>query len=485
MYVHLMTLIQYDEDLQPTPYLAESWEVSDDLTELTFHLRDDVVWHDGTPTTAHDVAFTYMRITDPATGYTNAARFRYYLPGSEGVEVVDSHTVRFRLRPHADVLDPWQAVAIMPRHLLEDVPPEELKDHPFGELCPVGNGPFRFVSNRQNESWTFGANPAFPQGLGGRPYLDRYVYRSITEHSTLLADLLNGAVDVYVSVVPHHVARIEEAEHLKLREFEHRGFFFVAWNSRRPQLADVRVRRALTLGLDRDRILEAIRPGMGVLANASIPPTHWAHDPTLADSLSYDPAQAAALLDEAGWMDRDGDGVREDESGNPLSLGLVTNTNQEREEVAELVQGQLANLGVAVRLRVLEMQTLLPLLSPPDRDFDGLLISFDAEFRQDDSDLFHSTSDGLYAFSGTKDPELDRLLDTLQLMTDREEALPYWREYQDRLIQVQPYTFLYFAERLDAVNRRLRNVVMDTRGEWLNIREWWIPAEERRAPPRD
>jgi peptide/nickel transport system substrate-binding protein len=270
-----------------------------------------------------------------------------------------------------------------------------------------------------------------------------------------------------------------------LRKFEHRGFFFVAWNSRKPQLSDVRVRRALTLGLDRNRILEASRPGNGVVANASIPPTHWAHDPALVDSLSHDPVRAGALLDEAGWMDRDGDGVRENAVGETLSLGLVTNPNQEREEVAEMIQGQLAGLGVDVRIRVLDFSALVPLISPPDRDFDGLLISFDAEFRQDDSDLFHSELDGDYAFSGTSDPELDRLLDTLQLIADREEAMPLWRDYQNHLIRVQPYTFLYFADRLDGVNRRLRNVVMDTRGEWLNIREWWIPAGERRAPPRD
>ena len=127
------------------------------------------------------------------------------------------------------------------------------------------------------------------------------------------------------------------------------------------------------------------------------------------------------------------------------------------------------------------MEALLPLISPPDRDFDGLLISFDAEFRQDDTDLFHSSSDGIYAFSGTKDAELDRLLDTLQLVTDRDDALPLWREYQNRIIQLQPYTFLYFADRPYAVNRRLQGVIMDTRGEWLNLRRWWIPAQARRA----
>jgi peptide/nickel transport system substrate-binding protein len=482
MFVNLMTLIQYDESLQPVPYLAESWEVSEDGTELTFRLRRDVYWHDGEITTAHDVEFTFLRATDPGTAYPNASFFGNYVSGPTGVEVVDSFTVTLRLRPHADYLDPWRALAIMPRHLLEEVPPGELSQHPFGEVCPVGNGPFRFLTNQRGERWTFGANLAFPEGLGGRPLLDRYIYRYIPEHSTLLADLLTGSVDVYVAPLPSHYPRILEEESLRSWIFTHRGFSFVAWNSRRPQLSDVRVRRALTLGLNRPRILEAVRPGLGELANAGVPRTHWAFDASLADSLPFDPDQARILLDQAGWIDRDGDGVRENESGDPLSLGILTNDNQEREEVAAMIQAQLAELGVEVHIRVLRMEALLPLISPPDRDFDGLLISFDAEFRQDDTDLFHSESEGIYAFSGTKDAELDRLLDTLQLVTNRDAAVPLWREYQNRIIQLQPYTFLYFADRPAVVNRRLQGVIMDTRGEWLNIRQWWIPAEARRTP---
>ena len=208
MFVNLMTLIRYDEELQPEPYLADSWEVSEDLTDLTFHLRDDVRWHDGEPTTAYDVEFTFLRASDPEMGFPNPGFFQYYEQGSAGVEVVDSFTVRFHFqRPHADFMDPWRTVSIMPRHLLGDVPVPELAQHPFGTVCPVGNGPFRFVSHAPGAQWIFEANPAFPEGLGGRPYLDRYVYRIIPETSTLLAELLTGGVDVYVSVLPHLTGR--------------------------------------------------------------------------------------------------------------------------------------------------------------------------------------------------------------------------------------------------------------------------------------
>jgi len=422
MFVNLMTLIQYDADLEPVPYLARSWEVSADGTELTFHLRDDVFWHDGEPTTAYDVAFTFSRILDPETGYANATFFTNYGQGPDDVEVLDSHAIRFRLRPHAEFLEPWRSVPIMPRHLLEEVPSAELGQHPFGKSCPVGNGPFRFVSHATGESWTFEANPAFPEGLGGRPYLDRYVYRVIPEPATLLAELLTEGVDLYIAPDPDQADQIREAEHLRFLSFPHRAFIFVGWNPRRPQFADARVRRALTMAVDRRQILEALRPGLGVVANTGVPPSHWAYNPAFADSLSYDPDQARALLEAAGWVDGDGDGVRENADGIRMEFTLKTNQNRERERIIQIMQNQLEQVGVSAQPLVIDVGTLIDQVTSPDqRDFDGWIFSFVTEFRLDDTGLFHSRSEnGGLGFSAMHDLELDSYLDTLQLILDRD-----------------------------------------------------------------
>jgi len=483
MFVNLMTLVQFDEGLQPVPYLARSWEVSDDESEIMFHLRDDIRWHDGEPTTAYDVAFTYLRAVDPRTGFPNPAFFQHYLPGEEGVEVVDSFTVRFRFRPHAEYMDPWRAVAVMPRHLLGEVPPEELARHPFGDVCPVGNGPFRFVSRSPGDRWVFGANPSFPPGLGGGPYLDRYVYRVIPEQTTLLAELVTGGVDVHVAMFPNHAGRAEGEPGIRVVSFPHRSVLFAGWNSRVPKLADPRVRRALTLGVNRRRILEGIHGEEGVLVNSGIPPVHWAYDPDLGDSLPYDPDGARALLESAGWVVRGGDGIRENAEGTPLRIELIMNQNQERQEVAEIMRVQLRDVGVDLRPRVLEFGALMGRITSPPRDFEGVLVSWESEFRLDERDLFHSEAvDGLWAFSGTRDPVLDRYLDTLPLMTDRAASLPHWRAYQQRILEVQPFTYLYSSFRRNGVSRRLQGVVMDARGEWAGIREWWIAPEDRRVP---
>jgi len=475
-FVNLMTLVRVDEALEPVPWLAESWDLSEDATRLTFHLRDDVFWHDGERTDAYDVAFTYLRATDPRTAFPNAAFFAHYVPGEEGVEVQDSLTVTFHLRPHAEILDPWRALAIMPEHLLGDVPPDRLAEHPFGSRCPVGNGPFVFVAHRADDRWVFEANPAFPEALGGRPALNRLVYRVIPDQTTLLTELLTGSVDVFVGLRPDQASMVLEDPGTDLRTLGARDFTFVGWNSRRPTLADPRVRRALTRAVDRHAVVDALLRGYGEVAHSGLPPFHWAFDPDMS-GLDFDPVQARRLLDQAGWVDRDGDGVRENPDGVPLRLRAIFNaSNQDRRTIAELMQAQLREVGVeftpepleggAVRARVADVE---------NRDFDAIILSWTHEFRVDESDLFASDRvDDMFAFAGLRDPVVDSLLERLPMVVDREEGRVLWDRYQRRIIELQPFTYFYYSQRLVGVSNRMEGVDVDFRGEWVNVQHWRI-----------
>jgi len=475
-FVNLMTLVAQDTELELRPYLARSWELAPDGRSVTFHLRDDVFWHDGTPTTARDVAFTYRRITDPATGFPNAAFWDGYVTGDEGVEVLDDHTVRIRMRPHPEPLDPWRSVAILPEHLLGEVEPDRLRAHPFGSRCPVGNGPFVFLEHREQDQWVFAANPGFPEALGGPPALSRYVYRVVPDANTLLLELLSGGVDVLISLEPDQAAQVQDAPDVRLLAYPFRNVTFVAWNARRPPLDDVRVRRALTQALDREAMVGALLDGYGVVAHGTVPPWHPVHDDSAA-VLAHDPATAAGLLDSAGWWDRDGDGTREDAQGRPLRVALTVNQGNRRlARAAVIIQDRLRALGVEVSVETREWSSMVSRITDPEtRDFDAAILSWVTEFKLDDTDLFASDRiDGPFAFSGTVDPVLDRLLDSLRVTVDPTASRRLWSRYQTELARVQPYTFLYFPDRLDAVRDRVRNVVMDVRGEWVNLREWAV-----------
>ena len=230
--------------------------------------------------------------------------------------------------------------------------------------------------------------------------------------------------------------------------------------------------------------MEGIRGPDAVLANTGVPPFYFAFDPTLADSLPYDPVRAGALLDEADWVDRDGDGVRENSEGEPLRIKLLTSSNnQEWQDVAEIMKEHLSEIGVEIQVETMVFDAFLATILAMEKDYEAILANFEVEFRLDERDLFHSDAfGGPLAFSGTRDATLDRYLDTLQLIPNREEARPFWLNSQYRILELQPYTFFYWANRFDGLNERLNDATLDARGEWANIRHWWISPEDRRSP---
>jgi peptide/nickel transport system substrate-binding protein len=487
--VLFMPLVQFDADLQATPWLAERWDtvrVAPETLELTFRLRRDVRWHDGAPTTAHDVLFTYERARDPRTAFPNRASFDLW---SEQAEVVDSFTIRFRLRPHADFMAIWYETPIMPAHLLGDVDPAQLAQHPFGTSAPVGNGPFRFVRRVPNQEWVFEANPDFPDALGGRPYLDRLVYRVIPEQTTLLTELLTGRIDAYLAPNPAQTERIEAARGVHLLSSPYRQYNYIGWNTRLPLFQDARVRRALTLAIDRQALVDALLYGHGELGVSTSTPAHWSYDEQRGLGLPHDAATARRLLREAGWEDRNGDGILQDPQGRPFRFTLVTNHgNDLRRDIGEIVQAQLRPLGIVVEPRTLEWNTLVTLLDGTvnehgerERGFEAVISGWVTNFRKDDSAILHSRNlSGPFQETGFRNPRADLLMDSLAIIIDREQARPLWREYHQLLIEESPYTVLHYPRRLLAHRDRLRGVELDVRGDFISVRRWWIAPDARR-----
>jgi peptide/nickel transport system substrate-binding protein len=488
-YALFTPLVMLDAGLEPRPWLAESWDttaVGADSLLLEFRLRRDVLWHDGTPTTAADVATTFRYATDPRTAYVDAAAFALYAPAPE---VVDDYTIRFRLRRHPDFLEAFFLLPPLPAHVLAGTAPADVARHSSGQ-APVGSGPFRFV-RRTGQEWVFEANPHFPAALGGPPLLDRLVYRMVPEQTSLITELLTGRIDLAVSIRPPQLSRLQGDDDIRILTFPVPNWVFLAFNTRRPWFGDRDVRRAIGMAIDRQALVDGIMGGMNVTGRASVTPVHWAYDPRR--ELRFDPDSARLLLERAGWTDRDGDGVREDPAGRPLRFRLkVWAGAGSYRDLAEAVQAQLARVGVAAQPEVVEFNTFVADVgghvteAGRVRAFDAAIGNWtDNMLRKDDSQLLHSrNSDSPRQWTGFNSPRVDTLLDTLALAMDRAAARDLWSEYQQQLIDESPLLFLFYARGINAAQRRLRGLPDDDpRGPLATVGQWWLATPARAESP--
>ena len=488
-YLLYTPLLRYTSDLRLAPALAESWHETD--TSATFQLRRDVRWHDGRPTTAHDVAWTIQTAMNPESGFPNAALFERW----KTVAAPDSYTVEVTFERHPEPLAGLPFTPIMPAHLLRDVPLANLRTAPFNQN-PVGNGPFRFVSAAPGDRWVFEANPDYPEGLGGRPNLDRIVWRVIPDNTAQATALRTGEIDIAIGVRATELAGLDAQDGIRAVEKPANNYFFIGLNGLRPPLGDARVRRALSMAIDRQEILTALRGGYGRLAAGPVSPHHWAFDSTVAP-LPYSPDSARALLLQAGFTDRNNDGNLERPDGRPFTIELkYPAQNPFNADVAEMVRADLDSIGVTVQLRATEFGTMIDDVMSPARNFDAVQLAWIADLNLNSlRDNLHSSNIGqAYQLGSYRNAEVDSLLDAATSTLDREQARPMWRRVQEIVRDEQPWTYMFYSTELFALRDWLHTPRLDVRGLMPEIAEWWIDPQSRRrsgstpsdsSPPAD
>jgi len=470
-YLLFTPLIQFDRDLQPIPALAESWEL--DELGVTFHLRGDVRWHDGQPVTAEDVLFTFEMAMNPESASLLGSA---YLTMIESASVIDPRTIRFEfVAPHAQPLQAfWWAP--VPRHLLQNIPAGQLSQASYNRQ-PIGNGPFRFVSWEAGTQVVVEANEEYPEALGGRPMLDRIVFRVVPEATTRLTEILTGAIDVNYELLPDEAQQVDGQRGVVLMHYPGREFLYIGWNNERSPFDDARVRRAMLMGIDRESLIEALMFGYAEPAAGMIPP--WSPVAPDVQPLPYDPEGARRLLQEAGYTPGPDGILRRD--GRPLSFNLLTSENRLRQDLAVVVQQQLRQIGVNVQVRTMEFQTMLE--QHRSRDYEAVLSGWSLDtFRVDPNPLFsceEARTPRSANRAGYCNPEADALAEKGLRTLDEEDARVVWAEYTRLLLEDQPIAILLWQEQLSAVNERLQGVQMDVRGKLQTAAEWWIPSSLR------
>ncbi len=466
-HVLFLTLAAYDSAMQPVPRLA-TWRWSADRTMLTFSLRSDVRWHDGEPTTADDVVWTLEHARDPAVAYPRGRD----LSSVSDVLRVDSLTVALEFDRQQPVFpDVLTDLAVLPEHRFAGVAAEDIRTAPFN-AAPVGNGPFEFVEYRPNQRWVFRRAEGFPESLG-RPRIERLVVVVVDEATTKLAALTSGELD-FAGINPAHASFVRRDPRLTVVDYPVQFANALLWNLRREPFDDARMRRALSMALDRALLVEAYVYGFGALADGPVSPDHpWFEEVT---PVGHDAAAAERLLDQMGWV-RGGDGVRR-RDGRDLSFTLLTVGSADN-ALEQMIQAQLRTVGVRVTIRQLELTTFLAVAQGPNRDFDALVTLVPGDLSLGHvAALFGGEDSGSLAYSGYRSAAFDGALRRVAQAESADALEQAWREAQRTLARDLPATWLYHARGVQGVNRRVRGFNLDIRGELAGVTHWWIAGEE-------
>jgi len=460
-HVLFLTLAGRDSALAPVPRLAR-WEWRDGRRELRLHLRPDVRWHDGVPTTASDVAWTLDRARDPAVAYPRAGD----LQALTAVRVVDSVTVDLRFAAPQPVFpDVLTDLAILPAHLLVDVAPAEIRTAPFN-LAPVGNGPFAFVDYRPNQRWEFRRHAGFPPDLGA-PDIERVIVVVVDEPATKLAALTSGELDL-AGISPAHAGFVRGNPDLRVVDYPIALSYGVVFNLRRPPFADPRVRRALSRAIDRAAIIDGYLYGFGTAAAGPVHPDHPWFEPVAP--VPFAPAEAAALLDAAGFA-AGPDGRRE------LAFDLLTVGSGDL-ALEQMLEAQWRAVGVAVRIRRVELAAFLATAQGPERDFDALVTGIPGVLSLGHVAALYD-ADGPLAYAGYDAPEVRGALARVSQAATEPALAAAWRDVQRTLADGEPTAWLYHARGVQGVSRRIRGLRMDLRGELAGIAGWHVaPVRE-------
>lgn len=471
-----VTLVRLDSTLQPVPYFARRWSWNDRHDTLTFVITRALRWHDGTPTTNHDVAFTFRSVRDPQLGAPRAGD----LASVTAVTEVGDSAVAFAFdAPQTSIPIVFAELPLVPAHLLDTVALSRWRSGTFAET-PVGNGPFRFVERVHGRRWRFARNTSFPAEMGGPPALAQFVVAVVDEAATKFAGLVSGELDM-AGVSPAMARLVQRDSTLTLRTPPALFTTLLAFNTTRPPFDDARVRRAISLSINRQQLVDAAVAGFAVPAGGAIPPGVAVSEPR---EPVRDVGQADSLLDAAGWK-RDARGQRV-QNGAPLRMHIIT-VGAGDMAAEQLMQADLRERGIAVDIDVRELATFLATVRSARKTFDAAYTGVSGDLALGHlAAMFESRQQlGALDYTGYHRPALDSAFAHARLAAPGTSATVAWRAVDSLIARDAPVAWIYHARGVQGLSRALQHVTMDLRGELTSIAQWTRQPVARESATRE
>jgi len=462
-------LVRYNKDLIIEGVLADSWKVSEDGLTITFNLRKNVKWHDGVPFTSKDVMFTYKLMIDPKTPTAYSGDFLRV----KKAEAPDDYTFKVTYdKPFAPALITW-STWILPAHLLEG---KDISNVEFGRN-PVGTGPYKFKEWKTGEKIVIVSNNDY---FEGRPYISRVIYRIIPDNQTMFLELQAGGVDE-MGLTPLQYSRQTDTPPFRnnFQKFRYPsfGYTFLGFNLKDEKFKDKKIRHAISYAVNKKEIIDGVNLS---LATESVGPYRsdmWANNPNV-NKYPYNPEKSKLLFAEAGWKDSDGDGLLE-KNGKKFEFTIITNQgNSMRARTAEIIQKNLKDVGINVKIRIVEWAAFLKDFIHK-KNFEAIILGWSIPIEPDLYDVWHSSKTGPdeLNFISFSNPEVDKLLEAGRSTFNLEERKKAYGRIQEILADEQPYVFLFVPDSLPAISARFKNIKPEPAGINYNFIKWFVPKE--------
>jgi peptide/nickel transport system substrate-binding protein len=453
------------------PDLAESWEVSPDARVYTFHLRQDITWHDGTAFTADDVIFTWSALSDPDfKGEPSLGQFWQQV----GCSKQDNFTVVCELpEPFAPFLA-YTTIGILPRHRLQGLSAEGLFVAPFNEQ-PIGTGPF-ILKTLNSQMALLESNPLYHWS---EPVIAEIELRFFSDYGSAASAIQDEQVQgLFLSpeADPDILEQLAQDKRLQRLASLRNSYTLLYLNNRMPPLDDESVRQALLCALNREAIVADRLDGRAQVADNPIVPGTWAYSADIT-SYQYDPERARSLLAESGWRINSRGVLQKD--GLELHLDVLTDDDPERVAIGLEIADQLRAVGVDASLQSEAGNDLVHNFLLPRR-FQTVIYGWDQGYDPDPYPAWHSSQvqERGFNLAGYADQSMDQILSEARQTCDVEERKALYREFQQIFAEKVPSILLFYPVYNYFVDKDVRGislgVLFEPASRFANVHQWYI-----------
>jgi peptide/nickel transport system substrate-binding protein len=471
------------------PMIAESYTINNDSNFITLKLRDDLKWSDGKAITVEDIIFSFDIYSDPKVNSRLFGLFEnFYSSDDLHIDVQKtfrknsdkSLTIFFKDFTNFSLLDINHA--ILPEHLFKGIKKEDVETAELN-FNPITSGPFKLYKWDRDQKIHLKIDSTCY--LFNQENIQEIVFKIIPDEFSLLTQLKNGEIDLIEDVEPERVKELDGNEKIKLGSIKGRNFDYVGWNNIDPEsfakkqfkpnryFASAKVRKALSLAINRNEIFQSVIGKYGVIYDSPISPIFKSYSDKSLNKVEYNPTLAKQLLSDEGWKDINGDGILE-KGNQKFSFKIYSNTgDRTREYSSTIIKNNLKEIGIDVEIIFVEKSELIDGLL--NKKYDAFLSGWTIQIPLNLDNYRNPKSEsGMFNFVSYHDERVDSLLNDLKPSEENEKRISTYKNINNIFVETEPVTVLFWSDNIIAFNKRIININFSPLGLFTNTWQWKI-----------